>query len=91
MYEISTFRFDWDVVCRRLVGPQFVSEIQQEGSSEQNKKDRVLEKWLEVKGSNATYRELINVFEKLKCHEAAHAVRGLVTPSDESENKGKSV
>ena len=64
IYKIATMSFNCfnlKAVAKRLVGPQLAQKIiGQKELSEQDKRDEVLEKWLEVKGSSATYRELVN-------------------------------
>ena len=77
-------------VARRLIGPQLTKDIiGKEGLSEQDKRDEVFEKWLEMKGPMATYRELVNVFEKLQDIEAAEAIRKLTTSYAQSDSTGK--
>ena len=79
-------------VARRLIGPQLTKDIiGKEGLREQNKRDEVFEKWLEMKGPKATYRELVNIFEKLKDIEAAEAVRKLAASYAQSDSTGKCI
>ena len=79
-------------VAKRLIGPQLTKDIiGKEGLREQNKRDEVFEKWLEMKGPKATYRELVNIFEKLKDIEAAEAVRKLATSYAQSDSTGKCI
>ena len=91
LYEIASFQcFDLRAVARRLIGTQLTKDIiGNEGLSEQNKRDEVFEKWLEMKGPKATYRELVNIFEKLQHMEAALGVRKLATSYAQSDSTGK--
>ena len=91
MYEIAAFKsFNLKAVARRLIGPQLTKDIiGNEELREQDRRDEVFEKWLEMKGPKATYRELVNVFEKLQDIEAAQAVRKLTTSYAQSDSTGK--
>ena len=75
-----TCSFDWKVVGRRLVGEQAILDIDREEQGEQRKRDKMFQKWLEMEGTKATYRVLIDVFEEVKNHQAAEAVKALVPP-----------
>ena len=79
MNTMAMTDFDWRVVGRRLVGEQAVVDIDREEQSEQRKRDKMFQKWLEMKGSMATYRVLIGVFEEVKNLQAAEAVKALVS------------
>ena len=78
MYKISTFSINWKMLGKRLIGSQAVKDIDREESSEQDKRDKMLEKWLETKGSQATYRVLIEVLKDVQNTQAAEAVQKLV-------------
>ena len=65
---------------RRLVGEQTIRDIDREEQSEQRKRDKMFQRWLEMEGSKATYRVLIGVFEEVRNHQAAEAVKALVPP-----------
>ena len=76
----ATVSFNWKVIGRRLVGIKNVQDIdREEEQCEQEKRDEMFEKWKEMKGSKATYRVLIDVFEEVKNPLAAHAVREIVS------------
>ena len=79
MYKIATFAFDWEVVGKRLVGAQATKDIKRDEDSEQNRRDKMLEKWVEMKGSKATYRVLIEVLKGVQNAQAAEAVQELVS------------
>ena len=72
--------FNWRVVGRRLLmdRPQTIEDIDREERSEDVKRDKMFEKWKEMKGSSATYRALMEVFEEIGNHQAAEMVKGLV-------------
>ena len=91
IYKIASFQsFNLKAVARRLIGPQLTKDIiGNEELSEQDKRDEVFEKWLEMKGPKATYRELLNIFEGLQHMEAAEAVRKLTTSYAQSDSTGK--
>ena len=73
---------DWRVVGRRLLtdSPQTIVDIDREDTSksEQSKRDKMFEKWKEIKGSHATYKALMAVFMELKNHQAAEIMKKLV-------------
>eukprot|EP00731_Ephydatia_muelleri_P002801 Em0001g2801a len=76
----ATVSFNWKLIGRRLVGIKTVQDIdRKEEQCEQEKRDEMFEKWIEMKGSKATYRVLIDVFEEVKNPLAAHAVREIVS------------
>ena len=75
----ATCFFDWRVVGRRLVSEQAIVDIDREEQGEQRKRDKMFQRWLEIEGPKATYRVLIGVFEEINNHQAAAAVKGLVT------------
>ena len=84
----ATCDFDWKVVGRRLVGEQAIVDIDREEQGEQRKRDKMFQKWREQEGSKATYRVLIGVFEEVKNHRAAEAVKTLVVPIASAEGRG---
>ena len=75
LYEIALLHFDWKVVGKRLMDLRYIDDIDKDEESEQRKRDRMLEKWAEVKGLQASYRAIIDVFKKLSNHQAAEAVK----------------
>ena len=75
----ATVNFNWKTIGRRLVGFNTVKEIDQKAEQrELEKRDDMFEKWIELKGSKATYRALIEVFEEVNDPLAARAVREIV-------------
>ena len=88
MFTIATnCTFDWRVVGRRLLfdRPQTVADIDREDKSEEVKRDKMFEKWKEMKGSRATYRALMEVFEDAGNHQGAEMVKELVSPIAEGD------
>ena len=86
IYKIASLDYNLKAVAKRLIGPQQAHDIiDQEELSEQDKRDEVFEQWLKVKGSEATYKELVALFETLKFTEAAKAVRMMVTSNAQSD------
>ena len=79
IYEISTLSIEWKMLGKRLIGLQTTEDIDREEHSEQNKRDKMLEKWLEMKGSKATYRVLIEALQRIKNVQAAEAVQKLAS------------
>ena len=78
LYDITLLDFDWKVVGKRLLGAKCINDIDKEEATEQRKRDRLMEKWSEIKGSHATYRAILTVFDKLLDRRAAEAVKALV-------------
>ena len=76
--KISLLKFDWKRVGNRLLGDQSVDDINREEHEEQNKREKMLLKWLQKEGGGATYRRLVEVLEALKYKETAEAVTRLV-------------
>ena len=67
---------------RRLLvdRPQTIEDIDCEEKCEKVKRDNMFLKWKEMKGSRATYRALMEVFEEVGNHQAAEMVKELVSP-----------
>ena len=85
----TTCRFDWRVVGTRLVGEQAIEDIDREEQAEQRKRDKMFHKWLEMKGSKATYRVLISEFEEIHNHQAAETVKALVAMATPTTAEGR--
>ena len=60
--------------------PQTIADIDCEDKSEEVKRDKMFEKWKEMKGSRATYRALVKAFEEVGNNQAAEMVKELVSP-----------
>ena len=79
LYKIATLVFDWKAIGKRLIGSQAIRDIDREEDSEQNKRDRMLDSWLERKGSTATYRVLVDTLKDIRNTKAAEAVQKLAS------------
>ena len=79
IYEISTLNIDWKMLGKRLIGLQTTEDIDREEHSQQNKRDKTLEMWLQMKGSKATYRVLIKALQRTRNVQAAEAVQRLAS------------
>ena len=68
IFEIAQLPFDWRSVGSHLIGAHHVSIIDCELHCEQNRweKMRMLSTWLQQKGSEATYRHLVEAVEKVE-------------------------
>ena len=64
--------------------PQDVEDIEREGHSEQEKRDKLLEVWYRRKGSGATYRVMMKAFNDVQNQQAAQMVKELLR-SDNSQ------
>ena len=82
----STCCHDWKVVGKRLLTYQDVDDIEREGYSEQERRDKLFEVWRRKKGSGATYRVIINTFNEIKNQQAAEMVKNLLQ-SDISQGR----
>ena len=81
----ATCPFDWRLVGNRLLRdrPQIVEDIDREKNhSEEVKRDKMFSKWNELKGSHATYRALMEVFDEVGNRQAAEMVKKLVSTLD---------
>ena len=64
---------------RRLLKSRDVEDVNQEGHSEQEKRDKMFEVWQRRKGSGATYRVLIKAFNEVQNQKAAEMVKDLLS------------
>ena len=71
--------------CLLIDRPQTFADIDREDKSEEVKRDKMFEKWKEMKGSRATYRALMEVFEDVGNHQAAEMVKELVSSIAEGD------
>ena len=77
IYTIAGYDLDWKVVGRRLIGEQKVTDIDREGSSENDKKDKMLLEWRKTKTRDATYQALVNVLRTIGNNATADRVEEL--------------
>eukprot|EP00731_Ephydatia_muelleri_P002421 Em0001g2421a len=77
IYTIAGYDLDWKVVGRRLIGEQKVMDIDREGSSENDKRDKMLLEWRKTKTRDATYQALVNVLRTIGNNATADRVEEL--------------
>ena len=77
IYTIAGYDLDWRVVGRRLIGEQKVTDIDHDGSSENDKKDKMLLEWKKTKSHDATYQALVNVLRMIGNNATADRVEEL--------------
>ena len=82
--KVSLLEFDWKSVGKRLLDDQSIDDIDREEHNEQNKREKMLLKWLQQEGSRATYSCLMEVLEVLKLKDTAEAVTRLVMEEGKS-------
>ena len=75
--------YDWRPLGYRLIGLPRVSDIAREEHDEQNRRERMLATWLQLEGTRATYRCLVDVLEKLGNKQTAEKVVRLVEEGGE--------
>ena len=64
--------FDWKLVGRRLLdSDQLITDIDRDEKNEQNKREGMLMLWQSRKGSMATYKVLVEIFQKLNYNRLA--------------------
>ena len=77
IYTIAGYDLDWRVVGRRLIGEQKVTDIDHDGSSENDKRDKMLLEWKKTKSHDATYQALVNVLRMIGNNATADCVEKL--------------
>ena len=77
IYTITGYDFDWKIVGRRLVGDQKVRDIDCEGTSERDKRDKMLLDWIKTKSCDATYQALVMVLRAIENNATANLVEEL--------------
>ena len=83
--KVSLLEFDWKSVGKCLLDDQsIIDDIDREEHNEQNKREKMLLKWLHQEGSRATYSCLMEVLEVLKLKDTAEAVTRLVMEEGKS-------
>ena len=81
IYTIAGYDLDWRVVGRRLIGEQKVMDIDRDGSSENDKRDKMLLEWKKTKSHDATYQALVNVLRMIGNNATADHVEALKNKS----------
>ena len=88
--DIALLAFDWKRVGRRLLDlEQNIEDISRNEPSEENRREKMLMMWREQKGSAATYRVLIQAFEKIGNRSLVENVTKMVPRGGGSCNGGR--
>ena len=77
IYKITRYDFDWRHVGRRLISDQKTRDIDREGGSERDKREKMLLEWKRTKACDATYRALVKVLRDLENNATADRVEEL--------------
>ena len=73
----SEYDFEWRRVGRRLVGNQMVNDIDNEGGSEKEKREKMLLEWKRTKPHDCTYQALVKVLRSVDNKATADRVQEL--------------
>ena len=77
IYTITGYEFDWMPVGRRLLSDQKVMDIDREGGSEGEKREKMLLKWKKIKSRDATFQALVKVLRAIENNATADRVEDL--------------
>ena len=77
IYTITGYEFDWRRVGRRLLSDQKTRDIDREGGSEGDKREKMLLEWTRTKAHDATYGALVKVLRDLENNATADRVEEL--------------
>ena len=77
IYTITGYDFEWMRLGRRLVGDQKVRDIDREGTSEGDKREKMLLEWKKLKSCDATYQALVIVLRAIENNATADLVEEL--------------
>ena len=77
IYTITGYEFDWVLVGRRLLGDQKVMDIDREGGSEGDKREKMLLEWKKIKSRDATFQALVKVLRAIENNATADRVEDL--------------
>ena len=76
LLKIALLQFNWKVLGRRLLNSeQDVKDIDHEEKEEQHKREKMLLKWKEQKGSDATYQKLADTLKEVGNMDTAERVK----------------
>ena len=78
IYKIAGYDFDWRRVGRRLLCDQKVQDIDHEGGSEGEKKEKMLLEWKRTKSRDATYQALVKGLRAIENNATADQVEELL-------------
>ena len=80
LLEASLLQFDWKIIGHRLLkDEQDITDIDREENTEQQKREKVLLKWKEQQGPDATYQKLCDVLTEVGNKATADKVHQMVT------------
>ena len=77
IYTIAGYDLDWRRVGRRLLSEHKVRDIDKEGGSEDEKREKILLEWRRTKARDATYEALVKVLRTLLNNTTANLVEEL--------------
>ena len=78
LLKIALLQFDWKSLGRLLLNTeQDIKDIDHEEKEEQHKREKVLLKWKEQKGSSATYQKLFDTVKEIGNKDTAERVEQL--------------
>jgi hypothetical protein len=77
IYTIAGYDLDWRRVGRRLLSEHKVRDIDKEGGSEDEKREKILLEWRRTKARDATYEALVKVLRTLLNNTTANRVEEL--------------
>ena len=89
IYRIAGYDLDWRLVGRRLISDQNTTDIDREGGSEGEKRERMLLQWKRTKAREATYGALVKVLRDLKNNATADRIEELERKSRTSQGNIK--
>ena len=76
LLELSLLEFDWKSI---IESEQDTTESDHEQVTEQQRREKVLLKWKEQQGSDATYRKLLDALRKIGNMDVANIVDCMAT------------
>ena len=80
LLEAALWQFDWKIISRRLLkDEQDISDIDHEENTEQQKREKVLLKWKEQQGPDATYQKPFDVLTQVGNKDTADKVHQIAT------------
>ena len=82
----SGYDFEWRRVGRRLIGEQKVRDIDIEGVSEGDKREKMLLEWKRTRSRNATYHALVKVLREVVNNATADRVEKLEKSKSQGNN-----
>ena len=84
---IAEYDFEWKRVFRRLLSDRKVRDIDNEGGSEADKRDKMLLEWKRAKSRDATYQALVKILRAIDNNATADRVEKLERKRKSPGNK----